>query len=1585
MDMNQLLQALRNADAAGDTAAASRIAQMIQQQRQPAAAPEQPSVIGTLGKGMMDRVYAMGEGITDFMPTVNKALTGYENPRLYLPTGDDGFQFSDLKNMRMMDEKDLPSGNVNPLGFTGKEFENAADYLAKNRKALNYQPLTPWNEVKSNPTPQNVLAFMGEAAVTSLPDMAAAMISAPAYFASYVSPIAEKRAENDGRTQVTPEDLAVAAVAAAGIATAERFGAKGVFGQNVGNAAQRVVGAGARESGTEAIQNPLQYAAETVGTEAGFDPVQAADQAAAGAVGGFGAGTGLRTGTELATAGGLTAPDDMEAAGNLARRLDATAKNNDFNTGNVSQPMNPKGARALLDDAHVSIAEEIKTEETALGKSLKPDAKTDTEETKRLKNLAKTGLRNARNKTKGTVTREQFNAVDQLVGNTSEGQRLLSLMREGNELTALHNQGLKGGVSRVTDLLNPLELGQGYAVRKAIEAPAKLALTGGLFAVNPALTAAQAGAVVGGRAIDALTGKRSNVANYIRQNRDNTGVRETQSPSVRAALDAQNQDRTAARETQEKLDRQDFEANRPVTNMAAPVGQVFESTGLDRQQQVAVAERMAQMPEHQDIKPQLEQLIKSVKGTNQRVDNIRNIIARIAEEVQKQGIAVNNQTSGGIPRLTIPVYPEGNPLDAARRQQGIDDNRARIDTLRRQVAGDQDISANDRSLVEDALRDLTLDLGRNPVEAAERIVNGAAALADNKGNVTKYLNKYLDRVRQQQSGKKFETSADQPVGELFTAEAFNDPMRISPRRPTAVRATEDALAGEPLQIGSDAILNSDLGGKLLPKVMNYLGIKGERQKGDNRPDDQIFVDHIKNNLLHLYKSVSPEYRERARQWYVGANRLSQQAADKYGLALHQVAGVMASLSPQKDWYMNYDLGIRTLDAYNQIKPTDIFDKKMASAFRRMIKKQNPLPQKMLKLDLKNMKDKQFQEMNSVQKAIFIRFWDEVNNPEGGHRVITPEGDLIDFQMTTKGEKSGTAWNGFGDIKKAINIIENGSRENIDEQLGMMHKVRSFYNNILSPMSDQGDVTIDTHAVAAGHLRPFSGNHQEVMENFKAGGKSSITGAVGSYGLYAEAYRQAAAEAGVLPREMQSITWEAVRGLFTPAYKGQKKNQETIANIWKRYDAGDITIDQARQEIFDAAGGINRAAWEGQGRDNPAPEGAGSSSDTRDLSGDSLSRAGDRRRVGSEPSRPLLRTAEGINEDQDTELRINFDNDALAAATASDLISRLTKSLKRSGEETIDKAMPKAVKLLDPEGRETASLVQAGLNGRGLSAQEIETIFPQLVQAFDFIFSGPLGRYSSPTNNVGDGKIEMRPISNIGGRSWLDTFMHELGHAIEEQSGLRYAVGGLKETQDQTTLATSKYEDGKTITPEDRAKGKELLKKLEAVSRERRPQHWQSIDKNMAGLLNTSQKLGVSLKIPNAMEFAYMGEYSEFTEFAEQYLQQMFDNGHDMTEMSTILPQMKRQLEYVYKPAELSADALAMYMTSPDYMKKHHPEVAAYVRRFVNNSPVSKFITFHSIAAMVGAAGMTSLLMGMDGDEEEKGILSLGSGALSSAA
>ena len=46
-------------------------------------------------------------------------------------------------------------------------------------------------------------------------------------------------------------------------------------------------------------------------------------------------------------------------------------------------------------------------------------------------------------------------------------------------------------------------------------------------------------------------------------------------------------------------------------------------------------------------------------------------------------------------------------------------------------------------------------------------------------------------------------------------------------------------------------------------------------------------------------------------------------------------------------------------------------------------------------------------------------------------------------------------------------------------------------------------------------------------------------------------------------------------------------------------------------------GINRAAWEGQRPNNSEAAQAGRTADTRDLSGDSLSRAGDGRRAGSE--------------------------------------------------------------------------------------------------------------------------------------------------------------------------------------------------------------------------------------------------------------------------------------------------------------------------------------------------------------------------------
>ena len=91
--------------------------------------------------------------------------------------------------------------------------------------------------------------------------------------------------------------------------------------------------------------------------------------------------------------------------------------------------------------------------------------------------------------------------------------------------------------------------------------------------------------------------------------------------------------------------------------------------------------------------------------------------------------------------------------------------------------------------------------------------------------------------------------------------------------------------------------------------------------------------------------------------------------------------------------------------------------------------------------------------------------------------------------------------------------------------------------------------------------------------------SAISGVQGLYGWYADAYRRAAAERGVLPRQLQSVTWEAIRGMFSPTFKGQKKNKVLIDGIWQGYKDNKYDIDEARNRIISAAGGINNPEWE----------------------------------------------------------------------------------------------------------------------------------------------------------------------------------------------------------------------------------------------------------------------------------------------------------------------------------------------------------------------------------------------------------------------
>lgn len=400
--------------------------------------------------------------------------------------------------------------------------------------------------------------------------------------------------------------------------------------------------------------------------------------------------------------------------------------------------------------------------------------------------------------------------------------------------------------------------------------------------------------------------------------------------------------------------------------------------------------------------------------------------------------------------------------------------------------------------------------------------------------------------------------------------------RISTRLPSS-KAAQDMPFTDQLVINRQAIeqtprqfqINADY-------VSQYPTVRTKAKTAGGKVD--AFTAQAVDNLIWLYNNAPESVKSIGKNWYVGANRIAQELAEKYDVSHESASAVLAALSPQKDWYQNVSLAERVLSSYKKAGDK-VLDKEAFKTAQKIYDKPQYAD------DVKALKTKPFNELTGVQKAMYVRSYDQAFN-DRSYQIINPNGDRVGVAYSdVTGKKNTTAWGSNSEIAKAISVIEDQSIENISAQMGGAHKVRNFFNNISNPQyaidnPDIGDVTIDTHAVAADQISPFSGNSPTVGAAFgtqKGVASAKETGARGTFGFHADAYRIAARELGIQPRELQSVTWETIRSLFPKSFK-TKSNVDEINQIWELHKKGQISAGLARELILDKAGGIPDPDW-----------------------------------------------------------------------------------------------------------------------------------------------------------------------------------------------------------------------------------------------------------------------------------------------------------------------------------------------------------------------------------------------------------------------
>ena len=114
-------------------------------------------------------------------------------------------------------------------------------------------------------------------------------------------------------------------------------------------------------------------------------------------------------------------------------------------------------------------------------------------------------------------TISDYTPIEKLVGDTAEGQELIQALKQIDRVSKMLQDGVHGGVSKYTDLLNVTPQLAGKTIASSLTGVKMMGTLGMGSASGGGTFLAQGGIVGAGLMIDKLTGRRSKVARFVKK------------------------------------------------------------------------------------------------------------------------------------------------------------------------------------------------------------------------------------------------------------------------------------------------------------------------------------------------------------------------------------------------------------------------------------------------------------------------------------------------------------------------------------------------------------------------------------------------------------------------------------------------------------------------------------------------------------------------------------------------------------------------------------------------------------------------------------------------------------------------------------------------------------------------------------------------------------------------------------------------------------------------------------------------------------------------------------------------------------